>query len=112
VDEMIPGDDDEMIPPDDADAVRHEATAARIGLTPPGDLSPKARARHDLFSRRPTAGQDASILVPHWSPPEIPEMIKRDPGIFGGPEDTQLVLQVAILETLLSIENKLINRGG
>jgi hypothetical protein len=107
VDEMIPGDDDDLSPPDDAEAIRDEATLARIGGTSPEDLSPKAQARYGLF----TAVQDVSTPTPRWSPPEtgaeILERIKQDRNIYGSPENAQVVLQMAILETLLSIEEKL-----
>jgi hypothetical protein len=112
VDEMTPTDDDDMISPDGTMAARDEATLARIKNTPREDLSPRARERYDKFSAPPPAAQDVSALPPRWSPTEILEMIGRDHNIFGGPENTQVVLQVAILEALLSIEEKLSNRDN
>jgi hypothetical protein len=38
---------------------------------------------------------------------ETLELIRRDPSFFGSPENTQIALQMAILETLSSIEEKL-----
>ena len=115
MDEMIPGDDDDMDLLNDADAIRHEATAARLGFTPLEDLSPEGRDRHKQFSGPPPATQDVRALIPGWSLPETPaeilERTKEDRSAYGSPEYTQVVLQVAILETLLSIEKKLGNGG-